>query len=81
MIEYFESNYGPGIFELVLVKDVAAKGALDEVVKGLSFFCAVVPYGTCTANTVQGAMESSRLLQTLVSRQTLRLCFLRACRW
>lgn len=33
---YFDEKYGPGRFELVTVRDLAADGAFDDAVKGWS---------------------------------------------
>lgn len=33
--ELFDSKYGPGKFEMALVADCEAEGALDEVMKGM----------------------------------------------
>ena len=36
MKEKLDKDYGPGNFELVVVKDLAADGAFDEAIKGWS---------------------------------------------
>ncbi|CAG9974640.1 unnamed protein product [Clonostachys byssicola] len=35
LAEYFEKNYGKGVYELVQVPDLTADGALDEAIKGV----------------------------------------------
>ncbi|KAI1136072.1 NAD(P)-binding protein [Hypoxylon sp. FL0543] len=36
--EHFDKKYGPGKFEMVVISDMVASGAFDEVVKGASGF-------------------------------------------
>jgi hypothetical protein len=38
MQEHFDKAYNAGNFELVQVKDLGVKGALDEAVKGIQHF-------------------------------------------
>jgi len=36
--EYFDGKYGVGNYEAVVVKDIAAEGAFEKIVKGTSCF-------------------------------------------